>query len=283
MSKIVQSTAWFWLFALCLVLGCGAGNRAMPRNGQSIRIKGSDTMLLLVQRWAAQFMQEHPAISVYHEGGGSRTGIRALIDGAIDICAASRPWQPDEISALVEKQGSLGISILSARDALSVYLHPDNPVRNLSLAEIKGIFSGAIQNWQEVGGADQRIVAVNRNPNSGTFLFFAEHVLLGEDYSENARTLATTSAVVEHVSQNSGAIGYGGMTYGKNVYHCKINGIEPTPENVRNGTYPIGRYLYLYIAKPPHGIIKTFVDWVLSPKGQRIVSEVGYIPLYQVE
>ncbi|HEX9655112.1 MAG TPA: substrate-binding domain-containing protein, partial [bacterium] len=136
------------LSALCAMLyGC-AGRRvpAVRDAPQSIRIKGSDTMVFLVQRWAEEFMKGHPGIAVYTEGGGSATGIRALINGTTDICATSRPWQPEEVKELVERQGSLGISILTARDALSIYLHPDNPISNLTLEEIQKIFTSRVTN-----------------------------------------------------------------------------------------------------------------------------------------
>ncbi len=271
-----------FIFVCFLLSTCASKNMSLRENGMTIRIKGSDTMLLLVRRWNAEFMKKNPEISVYVEGGGSRTGIRALIEGTIDIASVSRPWQSDEIRELVERQGSLGISILSARDALSVYLHPDNPIRNLSSKQIKGIFSGHITNWREVGGLNEHIVVLNRNTNSGTYLFFAEHILLGETYSPEAITLQTTSAITDFVAAHRNAIGYGGMSYGKKIYHCKIDGVEPTPQNVRNGKYPIARYLYLYTTRPPQGLIKKYIDWVLGPEGQKIVAEIGYIPLYEI-
>ena len=267
--------------ALCLITSC-SGNSVLRRsNDRMIRLKGSDTMLLLVQRWNADFMKNNPDISVYVEGGGSKTGIQALIEGTIDIAAVSRPWQPDEISELVEEQGSLGITILCARDALSVYLHPDNPVQDLSSEQIKDLFSGRITNWKDVGGLDEPVTVVNRNPNSGTYLFFSEHVLLGESYSAAAVTLPTTSDITDFVARNRGAVGYGGMTYGREVYHSKVDGVNPTLPNVRNGEYAIARYLYLSTTRPPHGLIKRYVDWVLSEEGQQIVEEVGFIPLYE--
>lgn len=273
-----------WVLSCLIIFGCASKRIEKSLDfKQIIRIKGSDTMLLLVQRWAEEYMKAHPGISIYTEGGGSATGIRALINGTIDICSASRPWQPDEIKELVEKQGSLGIRILTAKDALSIYLHPENPVRNLSLEQIKNIFIGETTNWKEAGGVDEPIVVLNRNPNSGTYLFLEQRVLLGAPYSPYAETMPTTSAIVNAVAKNRAAIGYGGLAYGTNVYHCKINGIEPTLENVRNGTYPIARYLYFYTVSPPRGLLKDFIDWVLSAEGQKIVREVGYIPLYEIQ
>jgi phosphate transport system substrate-binding protein len=266
------------------LFGCaGKQTTHLADTRHSIRIKGSDTMVFLVQRWAEAFMKTHAGIAVYSEGGGSATGIRALINGTTDICATSRPWQPEEVKELVEKQGSLGISILSAKDALSIYLHPENPLQNLTLDQIKDIFTSRVANWQSLGGHDEQIVVLNRNPNSGTYLFFEEHLLLGETYSSSAKTLPTTLSIVQAIAKNRAAIGYGGFAYGDSVQHASVNGIAPTPENVRNGKYPISRYLYLYTVSQPHGIMKQFIDWVLSPEGQRVVQEVGYIPLYEVK
>lgn len=252
-----------------------------PDISRTIRVKGSDTMMPLVQRWAEAFMTAHPDIAVYVEGGGSATGIQALIRGSANICASSRPMLAEEIKELMERRGSLGITILTARDALSIYVHPDNPVQNLSVEELRGIFTGRVTGWREVGGTDEPILVVNREPNSGTFLFFEEHVLLGAMYAPRAVTRPGTRGVVEAVRQNRNAIGYGGFAYAVDVRQCSVDGIEPTPENVQNGSYPIARYLYLYTVAPPKGILKQFTDWILSREGQRIVREVGYIPLYE--
>ena len=270
------------ILSLLVLTGAGCGLWRRPESSQSLRIKGSDTMLLLVQRWAQEYMQDHQNVSIYAEGGGSALGIKALIDGKTDIGASSRPMLPEEIKQLAEKHGSLGISILCARDAISIYLHPDNPVRNLSLTQVRNIFLGSIRNWSEVGGDDQLILVVSRNPNSGTYLFLEQHVLRGNPYAHSALILPTTNAIIDTISAHVNAIGYGGMAYGKNIYHCRIDTISPTPENVRNGSYPLSRHLYFYTVLPPQGLMKEFVDWVLSEEGQRIVQEVGYIPLYGI-
>ena len=263
-----------------LIFGCAGSGGDRNETSKIIRIKGSDTMLLLVQRWAGAFMQANPGISIYTDGGGSSTGLRALINGAVEIAAVSRSMQPEEIRELVEKRNSLGISVLCAKDALSIYLHPRNPVKNLTMEQVKNIFAGKISNWQQCGGEDVPITVYGRNRNSGTHLFFAEHALLGEAFSDRMKSLPTTDAIVQAVASDPGAIGYGGMAFGATVHHAKINNIEPTPENVRNGKYPIARYLYLYTATNPRGSSKKFIDWVLSPNGQKIVGEVGYIPLF---
>lgn len=270
------------LAALFFVAGCASVPDSTTDAPQTLRIKGSDTMLRLVTRWSEEFMKQHPDIAVYVEGGGSGTGIRALIEGEVDLSSASRTLRPEEVRQLLERRGSLGLSILAAKDALSVYLHPDNPVRDLRLGQLKEIFAGRIRNWKDLGGVDMPITVISRPPNSGTFLFFEEHVLDGEPYSDDAITVPTTAAVIRQVRERPGAIGYGGLAYGRNVTLSRVEGVEPTAENVRNGSYPIARYLYFFAAKPPEGNIKLFTDWILSSMGQKIVRDIGYIPLWEL-
>lgn len=262
--------------------GCGSGRDTTTDARSSLRIKGSDTMLLLTTRWAEEFMRVHPRIAVYTEGGGTETGIDALIEGNTDLCAASRTLRAEEVRRLLQKRGSLGISVLTAKDALSVYLHPDNPVGSLTMQQITGLFTGEIRNWRDVGGADLPVTVISRAPNSGTFLFFEEHVLQGRPYSRDAETVATTEAVIRRVRELPGAVGYGGLPYGEDLRHVAVEGIKPTSDNVRNGSYPISRYLYLYASRPLEGELKLFVDWVLSNAGQTVVRSVGYIPLWDV-
>ena len=246
-----------------------------------VRIKGSDTMLILATRWAEEYMKLNPNVSVYVDGGGTEKGVEALIKGKADICAASRPLRAQEARLLAEKYRNIGISHLVAKDALSVYINPENSVQNLKLTQLKQIFQGEITNWSQIGGSNDPILVLIRSPNSGTHLYFKKHVLDGESYSQFAQIMPTTSAVVKAVFENKKTIGYGGTAYGTDLIHCQINGIAPTEENVRNDSYPIIRYLYLYTTNTPRGDIKLFIDWVLKD-GQKIVKEVGYIPLWEV-
>jgi phosphate transport system substrate-binding protein len=248
----------------------------------TIRIKGSDTMIILADLWAEEYMKANPGISVYADGGGTATGMEALINGDVDICTASRPINPSEARRLVQRQGYLGVSILVAKDALSIYLHPQNPVRNLTMTQVREIFIGKITSWKEVGGSDAEIVLFNRSPNSGTYLYFQEHVLDEQPYSPTVRTMPGTEAITQAVAENPNAIGYGGIAYGQNLVHCKVNGIAPTEANVRNDTYPISRYLYFYTIKEPGGNAKKFIDWVLGRDGQAAVKKIGYVPLREV-
>lgn len=246
-----------------------------------IRTKGSDTMYLLMKRLAEEYMRRNPGISVYTEGGGSASGIQALIRGEIDICAASRPLQAKEIKQLSENYRSVGVVFRIAKDALSVYLNKKNPVRDLTMKQLKQIFSGEITNWKAVGGTDHPITVLIRPPNSGTYLYFKRHVLEGREYTNRAITIPTTAKIVETVAADQFAIGYGGIAYGKTVKLCRVNSIPPTSENIRYDLYPISRYLYLITVRKPQGIRRKFIDWIISNQGQAIIKQVGYIPLWQ--
>jgi phosphate transport system substrate-binding protein len=245
-----------------------------------VRIAGSDTMAVLTRAWAERFMEGHPDAAVVTTGGGTAEGIRALIAGTVDVAAASRPLAPAEVEALHGRTATLGVGFRCALDGLSIYLHPDNPVRSLTLLQVKGIFTGRIGTWAKVAGADAPIAVFTRQPSSGTYRFFQELVLDDEPYSERAIALPTTLAIVEAVRVDPHAIGYGGLGYGADVAHCAVEGVAPSVATVRDGSYPLARYLYLYTARPPTGAVKRFIDWTLSPAGQRVVAEVGYVPLW---
>ncbi|MDQ1266304.1 MAG: Phosphate transporter substrate-binding protein [Bacteroidota bacterium] len=258
-------------FSICIFMGFMAQEK--------ITVKGSDTMVILSQRWAEKFMNSHPEVSIQVTGGGSGTGISALINGTTDICNASRPMKQSEIQKLKERFGSLGVSIPCAKDGVTIYLNESNPVKNLSMEQLKQIFTGKITNWKQVGGNDAKIIMYSRENNSGTYVFFKDNVLEGKDYSPACQNLPGTAAVVNAVSKDKNGIGYGGHGYSKGVKMCSVNGIEPSKENIGKGKYPVSRDLYMYLRNRPTGAIKQFIDWVLSPEGQKIVSEVGYFPL----
>jgi len=237
-------------------------------------------MRILALRWAEEYMLTQRDISVYPEGGGSVQGIKSLIKGEIDICTASRPMLPSEVRQMAEQHNKLGIAHLVAKDALSVYINPANPIRSLTLSDLEKIFTGKVKNWRNFGGPDLPIHVINRSPNSGTFLYFREHVLYDQPYRDDAIIKNSTQEIVNAVLADTAAIGYGGIAYGEKVIHAKINGIAPTMENVNNDLYPIIRYLYLYTIDTPAGHIKEFIDWVLDVPGQAVVARVGFIPLW---
>ena len=269
---------------LCLGMAAAAicGCRSVPPSPErELRIKGSDTMLILNRRLAEGFMRSHPGVSVRVEGGGTSTGVEALIRSEVSICAASRPLAAAEVQRLFDAFGLLGVRIPIARDALSVWVHPENPVRDLSVDELGRIFAGSVGVWSDLGGEDLEINVVVRPPASGTFRFFRDRVLAGGPYSNRAVTAAATRDVVERIAADPGAIGYGGAAYATaGVRALAIDGALPTAESDEAGGYPLMRHLVFYTAAPPAGLVRTFIDWCQGPQGQAVVAEIGYLPLW---
>ena len=264
-----------------IIIFLPACSGSISEKNSTIRIKGSDTMLYLTKILAREYMKTYPGISVYVEGGGTVTGIKALAEGEIDICTASRPLEGEDVKLLAEKFRSVGISTLIAKDALSIYVNLKNPVNNIEVEQLKNIFICNINSWVEFGWDNEKIVLVGRNTNSGTYLYFKEHVLEGNDYCDMLKVEPTTESIVRFVSENQFAIGYGGIGYVSNsVKTLKINGIDANKENVLNDKYPLSRYLHLYTIQAPEGKIKDFIDWVISDEGQKYVSQSGYIPIW---
>jgi len=247
-----------------------------------ITIKGSDSMLQLTENLAEEYMRVNPGISIYVYGGGTSEGVRALIKDEIDICTASRNLKPEETKTLADYYGSVGMFYLIAKEALCIYVNPVNPVKNFTLDQLKYIFECNLTNWDQLGGKNQKIIPVIRNINSGTHFYFKEHVLSGDNYCDDAVVESTTGIVIEYIEKNDAAIGYGSMGYTGDIYYAKIDGIEPVEKNVRNDTYPITRYLHFYTTKVPNGAVKNFIDWVLSPVGQQVIEQSGYIPLWEL-
>jgi phosphate transport system substrate-binding protein len=266
-------------FALLAFAGCGPARKA------PLTLKGSDTMVLLGQRWAEDYMAAHAGEVVQVTGGGSGTGIAALINGTTDICQASRPMKDTEREQVRRNHGAPPHEIVVARDGLSIYVHPSSSIAELTIEQIRGVYTGAITNWKDLGGRDARIVVYGREGSSGTYEYFKEHVLAGADFAAAVQTLPGTAAVVNAVAQDVNGIGYGGAAYGKGIREIAVKkdaatpGVSPTAETVTSGTYPISRSLYFYLRKAPEGSAKTFVDFVLSDAGQSIVTSVGYFPI----
>ncbi|MDP4281132.1 MAG: phosphate ABC transporter substrate-binding protein [Bacteroidota bacterium] len=251
---------------------------------KKITVKGSDTMVILAQKWAEVYMKSNPSVSIQVTGGGSGTGISALINGSTDICNASRPLKRSEMEKLKERYSTYGIEIPCARDGITIFLNESNKVNELSIQQLSDIFSGKIKNWKDVGGANAPVKLYGRENSSGTYSFFQENVVK-KDYATNCQTLPGTAAVVNAVKNDKNGIGYGGAAYSVGVKQCKVKkdakspSYLPTSENVKNGKYPISRYLYMYMCNRPTGEIKKYIDWILSPEGQKLVVEMGYFPV----
>ena len=249
-----------------------------------VTIKGSDTMVILSQKWAETYMKKKPGTSIQVTGGGTGVGLAALINGSTDIANASRPIKSNELEKLKAKYRTLGVEIPCAKDGLSVFLNKGNSVTELTIKQLGDIFSGKITNWKEVGGADAKIQLYGRESSSGTFEFFKEHVVK-TDFSPRCQTLPGTAAIVNAVKKDKYSIGYGGSAYAEGVKDCavkkdaKSKGILPTVATIKNNSYPITRYLYMYLKAKPTGETKVFIDWILSSQGQALIAEVGYYPL----
>jgi phosphate transport system substrate-binding protein len=269
------------LFLLMLILPA-LGFRP---DGETITVKGSDTMVILAQRWAEEYMSKHPGITIQVTGGGSGIGISALINGATDICNASRPMKNSEKDKLKQRYNTLGVEIKAAKDGLSLYVNNTNPVNELSLEQIRNIYLGKITNWKDVGGRDGKIIMYGRENSSGTYVYFKDNILDGADFSATVQSLPGTAAVANAVGRDKGGVGYGGVAYGKGIKIVKVKqeasspAYEPTEENIKKDLYPVSRYLYMYTKSRPTGALKDYIDWILGPEGQAVVAKVGYFPV----
>jgi phosphate transport system substrate-binding protein len=250
----------------------------------TVTVKGSDTMVILAQRWAEAYMKQNPGRKVQVTGGGSGTGIAALVNGTTDVADASRTMKDDEKAKVRDRHGVLPTETPVARDGVAIYVNDANPVAQLTPEQLKGIYMGDVTSWKQVGGADAPIVLYSRENSSGTYVFVKEHVLKGEDYASSAQTLPGTAAVVNAIAKERNGIGYGGAAYAKGVKEVKIVGADgqawlPSAENVKSGKYPLSRPLFMYTRGAPSGEAKQFIDFCLSPAGQAIVTQVGYFPI----
>jgi phosphate transport system substrate-binding protein len=244
-------------------------------------------MVILGQRWAETYMKLHPEKRIQVTGGGSGTGIAALINGGTDICEASRPMKDKEKAMVRERQGKDVSEIPVALDGIAIYVPQTSPVKVLTMAQIKSIYTGSLTNWRDAGGSDRKIVAYSRENNSGTYVFFKEHVLNNEDFARDIQTLPGTAAVVNAVSKDPASIGYGGIAYASGVRALAVKrdesseAIVPSLETVEKNLYPLSRKLFFYTVGEPTGEVKAFIDWILSAEGQKVCESVGYYPLAQ--
>ncbi len=270
---------------LVLAALSAAPARAQELQG-SIQIKGSDTMVNLCQAWAEAFMAKQPKVVVAVTGGGSGGGIAALISGTCDLAATSRQMTEKE-RAQAAQQGAAPQELTAALDGLAVVVHPANSVQRLTLAQLADIFTATIKNWRELGGVDKAIVLLSREVNSGTHVYFKEHVLgKGAEFAPEALLLPSSQAIADEVASNPSAIGYYGMGYlnPRNAVVAVAKTaegpyIEPSEDAVRSGAYPISRPLFFYTRGEPPAVVKAFLEFVLSPDGQRVVKQIDFVPL----
>jgi phosphate transport system substrate-binding protein len=282
------------LLALALIsASCSSDASAQNSSGTAsyIENKGSDTIVNLALAWAEKYQSDHADVRISVTGGGSGTGLAALINGTVDIANASRKIKSEEIDEAKSK-GIDPVEFIIARDAIAVIVNPENPVSQLTLQQISDIYSGKINNWLEVGGEDRPIVRLSRETNSGTHVYFLETVLrLGnsEDktlFSMDTLLLPSSEGIVAEVRQNPNAIGYDGLGYVpkdlKMIAIAEEDGgsyVLPAIDTVNDKSYPIARDLYMYTNGEPTGVVKEYLDWILSPEAQEIVAELGFVPI----
>ncbi len=252
---------------------------------KTFAIKGSDTMVILGQRWAETYMKENAGVTIQVTGGGSGTGIAALINGTTDICESSRPMKDKEKDDVKAKRSASVVETKVALDALAVYVNDKSQLQEISIPQLAKIYKGETKSWKEIGGADKPIILYGRENNSGTYGYFKEHVLENKDFAAQVQTLAGTSAVVNAVKGDENGIGYGGIAYLEGIRALKVKkddaspAVAPSLESAQNGSYPISRFLYFYTAGDASGTMKKFIDWTVADAGQKVVSDVGYYPL----
>ena len=293
-TNIFLTRTSIFILLIFLLIGCdnqpdieniGDGNYLYIEN------KGSDTMVNIALAWAEQYQQLHPETQISVTGGGSGTGIAALINGTVDIANASRQIKPEETEQ-IEQNGNIPVEFVVARDAIAVIVNPNNPINKLTIPQISAIYTGEINNWSELGGEDRPIVRLSREVNSGTHVYFLEEVIRmgGDDdslmFSTDTLLLPSSEGITTEVSQNPNAIGYDGLGYV--TPDTKVVAIArdynstyylPTVDTVNNGKYPIARDLYMYTVDDPIGVVKTYLEWIFTTEAQDIVKQQGFVPI----
>jgi phosphate transport system substrate-binding protein len=279
MRRLLSTVAVAALASTVLLAGCA------PASRKTVTLKGSDTMVILGQRWAEEYAKADKTIQVQVTGGGSGVGIAALINKTADIAQSSRPLKPQEQADAERSHGRKVVKVAVALDGIAIYVNEKNPVGELTLEQIKSIFTGAKTNWKDFGGKDAPIILYGRENVSGTYEFMKERVLSGREYANTVQAMSGTAAVVNAVARDANAVGYGGIAYAQGVKIVKVKkdaaaaGAIPTRETVTSLAYPISRELYWFHMENPSKPVQDLVAWVLSAKGQAMVLEVGYFPV----
>ena len=283
-------------FLLISLNGCNQATEAYPEKTstpQIIAIEniGSDTLVNLALAWAEKYHELDPGIEISVTGGGSGTGIAALINGTVDIANASRQIKPDETQQ-AEANGVIPVEFVVARDAIAVIVNQNNPINQLTLNQISDIYSGKINNWNEIGGDDREIVRLSRETNSGTHVFFLENVIrMGNPndktlFSSDTLLLPSSEGITAETRDNPNAIGYDGLGYV--TPEVKVVAIAadssgpfilPSAESVNQGQYPIARDLYMYTNNQPLDAIGDYILWIMTPEAQTIVTQLGFVPI----
>ncbi len=266
---------------LCLAAAALLVFGASALAAERISINGSTTVLPISQILAEAYMDEYPDVNISISGGGSGNGIRALVDGTTDIAQSSRWIRQSEVENAINN-GHYPVPFAVALDAIIPVVHPDNPVDNLSLDQLKAIYEGKVRNWKDVGGEDRSIAVISRDSDSGTYAVWNEVALKGARPTPRAQLLASNGAIVQEISGNRNAIGYIGIGYlTENLKAVSLDGVAPSYANAASGDFPVSRTLWFFTDDWPKGETLKFIRYALHPeKGQKLVKETGYVPLY---
>jgi phosphate transport system substrate-binding protein len=284
-------------FFIIIISGCGprgSGSGTPAPSSEYIENRGSDTLVNLALAWAERYQENHPGVRISVTGGGSGTGIAALINGTVDLANASRAISPEELAA-ARANNVEPLEFVVARDAIAIIVNPHNPVDHLTMQQISDIYSGKIENWAEVGGEDRPIVRLSRETNSGTHVYFLEEVLrLGREddqtlFSTDTLLLPSSEGITAEVRDNPNAVGYEGLGYithdvkvlavGQEGAISEEDFVLPSVQTVNLGSYPIARDLYMYTPGQPDGVVKAYLDWILAGEAQQIVDDLGFVPI----
>jgi phosphate transport system substrate-binding protein len=290
-ARIPPAIVALLIGAMCLLPACGRASRGNPSSASFvIQNKGSDTLVNLALAWAEDYMALNPRVHLSVTGGGTGTGIAAMINGTVDIANASRAMTPEEIAA-AKANGFTPVELEVARDAIAIVVHPGNPVKSLTLQQLSDIYTGRIKNWSLVGGQDRPIVLLSRESNSGTYVYFLENVIrLGDSkskllFSPDTLLMPSSEGISAEVRQNPNAIGYDGLGYvtadQKVVPVAKGStspAVLPSVKTVNDASYPISRALFMYSHGQPQGEVKAYLDWIVSD-GQALIPALGFVPL----
>jgi phosphate transport system substrate-binding protein len=295
LSRRYRHLALAWGVLLAVSVGCGKHADDGKDNAKKVvRVEGSDTMVNVAQAWAEQYHQKHPSISVQVLGGGSGVGIASLIDGNCDMANTSRKMKESEIQRAKDNRGGEPKEIIVGYDALAIYVHKDNPLDAISMEELAAIYGedGKITKWSQLGVkegrlADEDVTRVSRQSSSGTYIYFREVVLgPGKDFRLGSIDQSGSKDVVALVSRTPSAIGYSGMGYHTpEVKMLKVSkrrgepAVAPTVKSASDESYPITRPLQIYVIGEPAGTVKEYLDWILGPEGQKVVLDLGYVPV----
>ncbi len=285
------------LLLLLAIAGCGgretqtttSTDGTQPQSSSKnkpLTIKGSDTMVILGQRLAEEYMKVNAGAVIQVNGGGSGTGIAALINGTVDLAQSSRAMKDEEKQQVEKARGAAVVEQAVALDGLGVFVNSANPVKNLTVAQLKDIFQGKVRNWKEVGGPNAPVILYGRESSSGTYDYFREHVLSKEDFAPAVQTLQGTAAIINAIGADPNGIGYGGIAYAKQVRPLGVQAegappVAPSEATVADGTYPLSRKLFFYYSANAPERVTNFAKWAVTPEAQALVTKVGYFPLAQ--